>query len=295
MRQIGSISDSKHAATFGDYATVQGLDLEVERDDDGTYSVWVIDEEQLEQAEELLSKFQADPGAADFKGVEEKAAQVRKEQEEEEQAHQAKNFDSRDIVRARRGPAGRVTQFFMVASVALFVMTFMLGMKDVESALMISNYWRPEWSFGKGLEQLLNGQIWRLFTPILLHLSLPHIIFNMLCFVQFAGMVERIEGPIHVAVLILVMGALSNLAQYAFSGPAFGGMSGVVYGLVGYIWIRNKVDFTSGYSIHPNQWIVLIIWFFLCMFSDRIANEAHYAGLVSGIVIGFIMANVRRT
>jgi len=70
----------------------------------------------------------------------------------------------------------------------------------------------------------------------------------------------------------------------------FGGMSGVVYGLLGYVWIRGKLDPSSGYSLP--RWIIVMMmgWFLLCVVGavPNIANTAHGVGLLVGAAWGFL-------
>ncbi|MEQ9067331.1 MAG: rhomboid family intramembrane serine protease, partial [Gimesia chilikensis] len=76
--------------------------------------------------------------------------------------------------------------------------------------------------------------------------------------------------------------------QYWFSGPMFGGLSGVVYGLFGYMWMKSLYDPQSSFFIPPNMVIILIGWFLLCIAGvvGNVANYAHGFGLGTGIVIG---------
>ena len=92
------------------------------------------------------------------------------------------------------------------------------------------------------------------------------------------------------ALLVVVIGVCSNLAQYYYSGPVFGGMSGVVYGLLGYIWIRGKFDPGSGLYLHPQTVIMMLIWFVACFtpLVPHVANTVHAVGLVIGIVWGYL-------
>jgi GlpG protein len=81
-----------------------------------------------------------------------------------------------------------------------------------------------------------------------------------------------------------------NLAQFYMHGPMFGGMSGVVYGLLGYIWIRGKMDPGSGLYLHPSTVWMMIIWFVLCVAGlfGAIANTVHAVGLGLGMAWGFL-------
>jgi GlpG protein len=65
-------------------------------------------------------------------------------------------------------------------------------------------------------------------------------------------------------------------------------MSGVLYGLFGYIWMSGKFDPASGLRLSPSNVLAMVGWFFLCLFGvmGNIANGAHGAGLVMGMIWG---------
>ncbi|HKX12661.1 MAG TPA: rhomboid family intramembrane serine protease, partial [bacterium] len=162
----------------------------------------------------------------------------------------------------------------------------------------ISNYQivGPYLQWQSGLPEVLDGQVWRLVTPIFLHSGLLHILFNMLWLKDLGTILERKLGSLHFLILVLVFAILSNLGQYFFSGPNFGGMSGVVYGLLGYTWIRGRIDPASGLSLNQSVVTMMIFWFFLCLtgLMGPIANWAHGVGLVAGMVWGFAAAKLTR-
>ncbi len=93
--------------------------------------------------------------------------------------------------------------------------------------------------------------------------------------------------------LVLGIAATSNIGQYLVSGPTFGGMSGVVFGLLGYIWMQGKFDPASGLELHPQTVMLMIGWFFLGLTGmiGNIANTAHGVGAVVGIAWGFLAAH----
>jgi len=86
----------------------------------------------------------------------------------------------------------------------------------------------------------------------------------------------------------LSIGIMSNIIQYLSSGPAFGGMSGVVYGLLGYTWIRS-LQVKSGYQLPKSIVILMLAWLALGYtgWIGPIGNEAHLSGLIFGMAYGF--------
>lgn len=141
-------------------------------------------------------------------------------------------------------------------------------------------------------EVLRGGQVWRLFTPMFIHLSWMHLIFNMLALVQFGSLLERRYGVGRFLALVAGLALVSNVAQYVGDGPSFGGMSGVIFGLFGYVWVHGRVNPEGlGYVLDSQTVTATMIWFFLC-FSGviPIANYAHAGGLIAGAALGWLIA-----
>jgi GlpG protein len=131
-----------------------------------------------------------------------------------------------------------------------------------------------------------------LITPIFIHFSIWHILFNMLWLWDLGSMIENRQGSLLFLVLVIVIAVLSNLGEFFYSHhPNFGGMSGVVYGLIGYIWMRGKFDPGSGVYLHPYTVLSALAWFVACIlkiFPFAIANGAHAAGLAIGMAWGYL-------
>ena len=91
---------------------------------------------------------------------------------------------------------------------------------------------------------------------------------------------------------IFILAVCSNLSQFLYSGPNFGGMSGVIYGLFGYVWIKTKLDPADGFRLDPAVAMIMFGFFFLCFTGvfGNIANLAHAGGLLVGIGWGFASA-----
>ncbi len=142
--------------------------------------------------------------------------------------------------------------------------------------------------YRQGLPEILSGQLWRLFTPIIIHFGILHIAFNMLWLYQLGSAVEQRQNSKRMLILVIVISVLSNLAQFFWSGPIFGGMSGVVYGLLAYVWVQGKFNPRSGLELDQNTTIMMLIWFIVCWLGlvGNIANMAHTVGLVCGVILG---------
>lgn len=147
------------------------------------------------------------------------------------------------------------------------------------------------------LEQsLAAGEIWRLWTPALLHFGLLHLAFNLLWLWEFGRRVEAAEGRWRLLQTVLLLAPVANVAQYLMmDGPVFGGLSGVVYGLLGYIVTAHRRGAGHpAYELHPG--LVVLLLLFLVLFSTgftepfglHVANAAHWGGFVAGILWALI-------
>jgi GlpG protein len=133
---------------------------------------------------------------------------------------------------------------------------------------------------------IASGELWRLITPIFLHFGMVHILFNMLWLYQLGSLIETIGSSKKLLMLIVVTGIFSNLLQYLIAGPRFGGMSGVIYGLLSYAWGMGRWQQGSLYYIDKGTFGFMMIWLVLCFFNifGPVANYAHLGGLVIGII-----------
>ncbi len=145
---------------------------------------------------------------------------------------------------------------------------------------------------------LLSNEWWRLVTPMFIHFSPTHLIFNSLWIYILGREIEQLDGKIIFIFLILFTSVSSNYFQYSFSGPSlFGGLSGVVYGLLGYCFVSETFLRINKFSFPPAIYIFMFVWLLIGFtgFLDllgfgKIANFAHLGGLLSGILSGYIFS-----
>jgi len=295
MRVIGELKEREQARIFSDYLTQEGIENRISEETvegDIFYEVWVLSEDDLTKAEEELNRFRENPEAEVYKGAA-KAARKIKKQAEKEAKEAPQYMDARTTVFYHE-PArnGAVTLLLILASVGIAILSRLGANIDALRMLLITNVitegsriaWMP------GLPEIMHGEIWRLFTPMFIHFGIIHLLFNMLWLRDLGNMVEDRKGSLFFAIFVLVVSAAGNLTQYLFSHPLFGGMSGVVYGLLGYIWMKGKFDPASRLSLHKTTVGLMIFWFFFCLtgLAGNIANGAHAAGLGIGIAWGYL-------
>lgn len=147
---------------------------------------------------------------------------------------------------------------------------------------------------GAGLPEVRAGQFWRVITPIFLHFHLLHIGFNSVAMWVLGSVLERRMGAGHMVALVAIIGIGSNLAEYTGTGPWFGGLSGVVYGLLGYFWIQGRSNPRFGLILHNHVVYLMLGWFVLCWIGviPNVANWAHTAGLGLGMAAAWVSARL---
>lgn len=149
-------------------------------------------------------------------------------------------------------------------------------------------------------EYLAHGHYWRLVTPIFLHFGWVHLVFNMLWTWELGRRIEQVMGSMHLLMLVMFIGIASNLYQ-TFATPLayFGGMSGVIYGLLAYCGVFTVI--APHKSLHMPVAIYALMLGSLAIgysgifdFLARMANTAHLMGLVFGILIAVPAALIYR-
>lgn len=138
------------------------------------------------------------------------------------------------------------------------------------------------------------SEYWRMFTPIFLHFGVLHIVFNTLWLWDLGRRVESLQGTYSTIGLLLLMGMGSNIIQVIYSPVGvFGGMSGVIYGLLGYAWMWSWICPERSLQVPKPVIIFMLSWLVLCMFgvakllgAGDVANAAHAGGLIIGIILG---------
>ncbi|MCF4994659.1 rhomboid family intramembrane serine protease [Pseudomonas syringae] len=145
-------------------------------------------------------------------------------------------------------------------------------------------------------DSLAAGQWWRLFTPMLIHFGILHLAMNGMWYWELGRRIESRQGSINLIGLTLLFGLVSNYTQFAFSGPTlFGGLSGVLYGLLGHCWIFQLLAPNPAYRLPRGVLAMMLIWLVVCMSGvismigfGQIANAAHVSGLLIGCFTGLL-------
>jgi GlpG protein len=277
VRELVRLENSGEAERLTDVLLIAGIASEVRADTE----VWVLDHRDLAAAKQQLEAFTANPGAPD---VSRAAAQLRKREVEA-------RTETKPLVVGERWRSdqaigiGPITIFLLVASV---LVAFASDLGEPQT-MTVQNLSIQPWDSEAGwLAEVRAGEVWRLFTPMLIHFGLIHLLFNGMWLYQLGRQVEREHGSMVMLGLVLLGHIVGALGQYVASGPSFGGLSGVVYALFGFAWMHARYDRGHQYQVEDSTAVIMMVWFVACATGvlGPVANVAHAGGLVVGLLVG---------
>ena len=147
---------------------------------------------------------------------------------------------------------------------------------------------------------LEDNEWWRIITPIFIHFSFAHLAFNCLWIYILGEKIENNDGSLVFIILVTFSSILSNSLQYFLTGSSlFGGLSGVIYGLIGFCMILEFESSYDRYQLPPGLYMFMLVWLvmgfvgILDLFGfGSVANFAHLGGLISGVIFAMIYKNI---
>ncbi|WP_271411737.1 rhomboid family intramembrane serine protease [Pseudomonas sp. Q1-7] len=203
--------------------------------------------------------------------------------------------------------ASRVTSLMLLLTLAVAALT---GLGDNFSVIRWLSFqdFQIEGDyiyFAPLAEGLAAGQWWRLVSPMLIHFGILHLAMNGMWFWELGRRIESRQGGFMLLLLTLGFSLVSDFAQYFSSGASlFGGLSGVLYGLLGHCWVFQRLAPCPAYRLPPGVMAMMLVWLLVCLSGlitalgfGAIANGAHIGGLVAGCATGLVggaLARLRR-
>ena len=375
MRLVGNLEKEYLARKLSLYLSNQGIDNTVDvqfdiKNEKTAYTLWVINEDDMEIAVASYKEFLDNPDDAKF-NISLKDIVTPPQSDDTTEEEEALRVIKPNIKMTKPAVSFQITSFFFILCVFIFSLNFFQeytynkkeGVKtlltpvqyyllyDVPYVLIqldklirkydvdltkkmedqpkefqsdwvkIENkgYWQGfyeialnKWEKNNSstmaaaplFEKIRQGQVWRLITPCFLHKDFLHILFNMIWLWVLGKQVERRLGRWKYILLVVIIGVITNTMQYIASGPYFLGYSGIVMGMVGFIWMRQKTAPWEGYPL-PKVTIIFLGFYVLVMlglqlfsfftkllgseiFTLNIANTAHISGVIIGAILGKI-------
>ena len=279
---IGEVNNKQIAQLFSNYLSSLNMSNQLRlKPDYETQEIWqvlIADEKDLVQARTEWQMFAENPSHPRYRQAAWDVGEV--------QNASSSTTDWFGPLRTVLRSPDHVTHSLLALATAVFLLHKLSG-GYTSSWLMFSlqPYQTP---------QIVAGELWRLVTPVLVHFSLMHLVFNMLWLWQFGTRLERRLGHWPLITLVVVTGMISNISQYYAQHAYFGGLSGVNYGLLGYLWIRGRLELGWREPLIDQIFVFLVIFLLLGYFGvldvifGPMANMAHLSGLIAGLVLGAV-------
>ena len=173
-----------------------------------------------------------------------------------------------------------VTYSLIFICILVFILMYVLGNGSTDNYTLLV--------FGANVDTLTkNGDYYRLFTSMFLHIGILHLLCNMYSLYIIGKEVENVFGKVKYLIIYLLSGIAGSILSLAFNHNTIcAGASGAIFGLLGALlyfgyYYRTYLGVTLTRSIIPVIVLNLIIGFT----SSGIDNAAHIGGLVGGILI----------
>lgn len=192
-------------------------------------------------------------------------------------------------------------RFFLTTftGVLIVINTLVFGLMSLQGG-----FWFPSQElllqFGaKDPVSLARGEYWRIVTPIFVHIGFIHFIMNNLGLYYIGYQLERLLGRRWYLLLYLLAGIMGNIASSFFSLALSAGASGALFGLLGCGYfierrLKQKIQKATGYRIKSGIYTSMVLLNVAFGFViPGIDNAAHLGGLVTGVVLTYIMYKTR--
>lgn len=266
MLRLIAFSNPRMAQAFVDYMATLHIDIEV-RHQNNQVELWLADTSSEQMVRHELQQFIDNPSdprylAASWESGSSNANIV---------------YRKSNTLANLRSQAGPLTLSVIVICVVVY------GLMQVFDNTMFNLLAYPSDS-----SQYI--QIWRWVSHAFLHFSLMHILFNLVWWWYLGGPLERRLGTGKLLEITVLSAILSGYGQAIFSGSSFGGLSGVVYALMGYSWLSGERAPERGIYMQRSLMIFALVWLavgYFDMLGVSVANAAHIGGLVVGLALAW--------
>ena len=267
--RITHFTHLRMAQAFVDYMATHGITLRIEQD--GDYTLWLDDESKLSVVENELNRFIREPNHPRYHAA----------------SWQAGKTDSGikyvtpgvpALMARLKAMAGPFTLAISVVSIVVYLLVSMLGYAPVISWL--------GWP-----QETQHWQLWRWVSHALINFSLVALLSNLLWWIYVGGQIEQQLGRGRLFTIALISALLCGFVQSRFSGPWFGGLSGVDHALIAYGWLYALRNTRSQLNVSGVLLGLFVVWTLLeamGVFGRNVGWPSHATGLVLGLAMAFV-------
>ena len=258
--EIGVMRDRGAALKFADYLNSIGIKATAKPGFGANYSIYVANEADVSKAKLELLRFGNNPFAKAYN----QAAWAQGKTPKRERTVSSRTGFLSFSMGTYTWSLASLTSIIEVICLLIFVLGLV---PDLERALLGALSWY-HWD-----QVVADFQVWRVLTPIF----------------------ERHFGAWKLGYIILTIALVSNILQFIFlqsglgGNSIFGGLSGVVYGVIGYMGVLSRRhDLPGDLRLPPGLLLVSIIFIGIGFFLSGIANICHLGGLLVGMALALV-------
>lgn len=176
-----------------------------------------------------------------------------------------------------------VTYIIMAICIILFILMELSGGSTNSQTLL---------KYGANLDVLVkNGEYYRLFTCIFLHIGIMHLLCNMYSLYIIGREVENLFGKIKYIIIFILSGIFGSIMSLAFTHNTISaGASGAIFGLLGallYFGMRYRTYL--GEAIKRSIIPIIVVNLIIGFFAEGIDLAAHIGGLVGGVLVAMMV------
>lgn len=137
---------------------------------------------------------------------------------------------------------------------------------------------------------MIEGEWWRLFTSMFLHIGMLHLFFNGMALYFLGTAVEQLFGSIRFLVIYFLAGIFGSIVSFAFNDSVSAGASGALFGCFGallYFGLKQPNLFYR--TLGRNIFFLLLFNLVLGFIVPGIDNGAHIGGLIGGFLTAVLV------
>lgn len=176
-----------------------------------------------------------------------------------------------------------VTYIIMAICIILFILMELSGGSTNSQTLL---------KYGANLDVLVkNGEYYRLFTCIFLHIGIMHLLCNMYSLYIIGREVENLFGKIKYIIIFILSGIFGSIMSLAFTHNTISaGASGAIFGLLGaLLYFGMHYRTYLGEAIKRSIIPIIVVNLIIGFFAKGIDLAAHIGGLVGGVLVAMMV------
>jgi GlpG protein len=269
MKYLATLNNPRAAQAFVDYMALKSIEISIKPVDQAQVEL-SVDESSYEVALDEVNRFTQNPQHKRYLDA--------SWQRNADNNPLSYKTSGPSVIKSWFGKGGWVTHVVVALCVAIYILAHFTPIYEYLA-------------FPSAISQT-NGEIWRWLTPAFMHFGGLHIAFNLLWWWMLGAKLEKQFDATFLLLFLVFSAVISNYAQFIITGTNnFGGLSGVVYGLMGFCWLYGRLKPQQAVQLSDGLFGFCLVWL-VFGYTDigpiSFANHAHLSGLLSGLGFAFV-------